>query len=102
MLLESVARRYGARAIAIILSGTGADGSRGVRAIKAAGGYVIAQDPLDADIPSMPDAARDTGCVDQVLSPEQIGVRLRTLTRAGDSQPWRAATTYFFRDGTCI
>ena len=44
-LLRSLAEQYGARAICVILSGTGADGSLGLKAVKENGGFVIAQDP---------------------------------------------------------
>jgi two-component system CheB/CheR fusion protein len=86
-LLISLAEHYGSRAIAVILSGTGSDGARGVRAIKAKGGYVIVQDPRSAKYPSMPEAARQTGCVDQVVPPEQIGPRLHSLFKSGVLEP---------------
>ena len=57
LLLESVAASFKRRAIAVILSGTGSDGSMGVKAIKKMGGAVIAQDPKTAEFPGMPGAA---------------------------------------------
>jgi len=65
-LLNSLAAD-GARAAAIILSGTGSDGHIGLQALKAAGGYVIAQDPAEAGYDGMPQGAIDTGEVDAVL-----------------------------------
>jgi len=65
-LLKSLAAD-GARAAAIILSGTGSDGRIGLQAIKAAGGYAIAQDPVEAGYDGMPQSAIDTGEVDAVL-----------------------------------
>ena len=46
---------------ALILSGGGADGTLGVRAVKAAGGFILVQDPLEAEFPSMPQNAIATG-----------------------------------------
>ena len=58
---------YGERAICVILSGTGADGSLGLKAIKEKGGLVIAQDPDEAAFDGMPRSAILTGAVDLVL-----------------------------------
>jgi two-component system, chemotaxis family, CheB/CheR fusion protein len=63
---ESLAQ-VGERAIGVLLSGSGSDGSAGVRAIKAAGGVIFAQD-ASAEYRSMPESAVATGCVDLVLS----------------------------------
>ena len=60
-LLASLADAFGPRAIAVIMSGTGADGSVGLKAIKAKGGLVIAQDLVEADYDGMPRAAIATG-----------------------------------------
>ncbi|MEQ1408304.1 chemotaxis protein CheB [Neorhizobium sp. Rsf11] len=53
-LLYSLAREYGARAVAVILSGTGADGSAAVASITDAGGLVVVQDPQEAEFDGMP------------------------------------------------
>jgi two-component system, chemotaxis family, CheB/CheR fusion protein len=66
-LLHSLAEAYSERAICVILSGTGADGSLGLRAIKASGGLVVAQDPADSAYDGMPQSAIATGAVDLVL-----------------------------------
>jgi two-component system, chemotaxis family, CheB/CheR fusion protein len=58
--------------IAIIFSGYGSDGTLGIKAIKAAGGMVMAQDPGTADSDSMPTSAIQTGLVDFVLPPEEM------------------------------
>jgi two-component system, chemotaxis family, CheB/CheR fusion protein len=63
-------------AIGIILSGTGSDGTLGVRAIKGEGGLVIAQDPESAEYDGMPCSASATGLVDFELRPEQMPERL--------------------------
>ncbi len=66
-LLHSLAEAYGVRAIGVILSGTGADGSRGLKSMKEQSGLVIAQDPDEAGFDGMPRSAIMTGGVDLVL-----------------------------------
>jgi two-component system CheB/CheR fusion protein len=78
LFFGSMAREYGRRGIAVILSGTGADGARGARALHAAGGCVIAQSLDSARFDGMPRAAVDTGVVDLVLPPESIGPAIAT------------------------
>ena len=70
VFLQSLAADQQARAIGIILSGTGSHGSRGVTAIKGAGGLVVAQEPESAEHDQMPRNAIATGVVDLVLPPE--------------------------------
>jgi len=65
-LLYSLAKECGSRAVCVILSGTGADGSLGIRAVKDRGGLVIAQDPEEARYDGMPRNAIMTGAVDFV------------------------------------
>ena len=72
VLLRSLAKELGERAVCVILSGTGADGSVGAKAIKEAGGLVIAQDPEEAEYDGMPRSAIATGAVDLVLPLEKI------------------------------
>jgi len=67
---DSLAGDFGKKAIGIVLSGLGSDGTEGVRAIKAAGGMVIARNPETSDFSSMPSHAIATGLVDFVLEPE--------------------------------
>lgn len=66
-LLNSLAEGHGRQTFAVILSGTGADGSAGLAALKAAGGYAIVQQPEEADYDGMPRSAIETGLVDQIL-----------------------------------
>ena len=75
-LLNSLAREYGARAVCVVLSGTGADGSLGLKAVKAKGGLVIAQDIGEADYDGMPRSAIATGAVDLVLRAAKIAEAL--------------------------
>jgi two-component system CheB/CheR fusion protein len=69
---RSLAEDVGPRAVAVVLSGTGSDGSRGIRAVHEAGGLVIAQTESSAKFDGMPRSAVDTGIVDLVLPPEEI------------------------------
>jgi two-component system CheB/CheR fusion protein len=75
----SLAGELGEHAVGIVLSGTGSDGARGIRAIRAAGGITFAQDHATAKYSGMPTAAFETGCVDYVLPPDQIAERLGKL-----------------------
>lgn len=69
---RSLAYEMGNRAIAIVLSGTGSDGSRGVVEVKRHGGLVIAQSSETAKFDGMPRSSVATGVVDHVLSPEEM------------------------------
>lgn len=79
LLFESVAAAYGERAIAVVLTGAGKDGSMGVTAIKKRGGTVIVQDEATSEFFGMPGAAIRTGLVDFVLSLDEIAGALVTL-----------------------
>lgn len=76
IFFRSLAKDYGRRAVGIILSGTGTDGSRGAAAIHAAGGCVLVQDPETAKFDGMPRSALATGVVDAVLPVESLSTRL--------------------------
>ncbi len=71
-LLHSLAAEFGPRVICVILSGTGADGSVGLKAVKEKRGLVIAQDPDEANYDGMPRSAIATGAVDLVLPVAKI------------------------------
>ena len=79
LLFESVAAVYRERAIAIVLTGSGSDGSMGVRAIKKMGGTVLAQNEATSEYFAMPSAAINTGAVDFVLSLEDMSAALVSL-----------------------
>jgi two-component system chemotaxis response regulator CheB len=74
--LESVAAYSRAFAVAVVLTGMGSDAAKGVRAVKAAGGYVVAQDEATSVIFGMPAEAIQTGAVDEVLPLDSIGAAL--------------------------
>jgi two-component system, chemotaxis family, CheB/CheR fusion protein len=93
---RSLAEDQRARAIAIVLSGTGSDGSQGVRAIKGEGGMVMAQDFESTEYDGMPRSAVATGLVDFVLPPAEMPAKLmayvaHALVRA-DSAPSSTAS----------
>ncbi len=79
--LRSLAEELGERAICVILSGTGSDGSLGLKAVKEKGGLVIVQDPDDAEYDGMPRSAIMTGAVDLVLPVAKIPEILATYGR---------------------
>lgn len=72
-LFRSMAEYYGAHGVGVVLTGAGSDGTAGLRALKAAGGLAIAQDPQTAEYDSMPLSAINAGVVDQILRVEVIG-----------------------------
>src|SRR5437773_5366338 len=76
---ESLAEERGSRAIGIVLSGTGSDGTAGLRAIKAAGGLTFAQTEESAKFDAMPRSAIRSGFVDLVLPPHEIARELRRI-----------------------
>ena len=77
---ESLAQDQRERAIGVILSGTATDGTLGLEAIKAEGGITFAQDD-SARYDSMPRSAVAAGCVDFVLSPENIAKELARIAK---------------------
>jgi two-component system CheB/CheR fusion protein len=68
-------------AIGIVLSGTGSDGAVGVRAIKSAGGLVMAQSPASAEFDGMPRSALATGVIDFELPADEMGAGLIAFSR---------------------
>ena len=78
-LFVSLAREFGERAIGIVFSGMGADGTLGLRAIQAQGGLTLAQTPASAQFPAMPQSAIADGCVDIVALPQDMPQRLSRL-----------------------
>src|SRR5262249_11088565 len=71
-LFRSLAEDQQGRAIAVVLSGTGSDGTQGLCEVKAIGGITFAQDEQSAAHAGMPRSAIDSGCADFVLPPDQI------------------------------
>jgi two-component system, chemotaxis family, protein-glutamate methylesterase/glutaminase len=81
-LFASAARAYGAHTLGIILTGIGNDGCDGLRALKEAGGLVLAQDRESSVVYGMPKAAVDAGLADRVVSLDDLPALLKSLVRA--------------------
>ncbi len=79
--LRSLAVNHKSRAVAVILSGTGSDGTYGVQAIAEEGGVVFVQAPESSKFDSMPRSAIATGCADFILPPEEIATELARISR---------------------
>ena len=77
----ALAEEQGDAAIGVVLSGTGSDGTYGLKAIKAAGGVTFAQDPKTAQWSAMPMSAITAGSVDFILSPKRIATELARIGR---------------------
>ncbi len=96
--LRSLAEAQGERGIGVILSGTGSDGTLGLRAIKEHGGITLVQDPTSTTQAAMPAHAIASGMVDQVLLPEQMPERLvayaQRLGRGTEPAAGDAVETY--------
>ncbi len=72
LFFSSLAKNYGEQSIGVILSGSGSDGTRGLRAINEVGGVALVQDPETAEFDGMPRSAIATGVVNQVLPPREL------------------------------
>jgi two-component system CheB/CheR fusion protein len=72
VFFRSLAQDYGPDAVAVVLSGGGSDGSRGILHVHDAGGLVLVQDLESAQFDGMPKAAMETGIVDHTLRPEEM------------------------------
>lgn len=81
IFLRSLAEDVNDRAIAIILSGTGSDGTRGIRAIKERGGMLMVQDEESAKFTGMPNNAIATGLADFILAPEEMPQQLLSFIK---------------------
>jgi two-component system, chemotaxis family, protein-glutamate methylesterase/glutaminase len=82
-LFSSAATVYGRRLVAVVLSGTGRDGSAGAQAVDLSGGTVLAQDESTSGAFGMPSAAIATGGVDAVLPVDELGPALIRLLSTG-------------------
>lgn len=91
--LRSMAKDLGERAICVILSGAGTDGSLGLRAVKEQNGLVVAQDPTEAEHDGMPRSAIATDAVDRILPVEEIADVLVSYGRGRRLERVRDDTT---------
>ena len=81
VFLRSLTDYWDGKLIAVIVSGYDGDGAAALRGIKEAGGITIAQKLSTASQPDMPKSAIDTGCIDFVLSPEDIAQEIMRIAR---------------------
>ena len=83
VLFDTAADAYGAGLAAVLLTGANHDGAAGLAAVKARGGMTLVQDPHDAQVPTMPEAALALHAPDHVLALSE----LRTLLKELDKSP---------------
>lgn len=81
VLLESAARIYGARLLALVLTGAGSDGAAGMQAVQRAGGVTVVQHPAGARMPHMPQATLERISADFVLTLDEIMTLFQALPR---------------------
>ncbi|MBN8610661.1 MAG: PAS domain-containing protein [Deltaproteobacteria bacterium] len=89
VFFRSLASERGASALCVVLSGTGTDGTEGMRAVKSAGGLVIAQSPATAEHGEMPESAIATGQVDHEVAPADMAALLSAHVLSGGRAPPR-------------
>jgi two-component system chemotaxis response regulator CheB len=85
LLFQSAATLYGKHVASVVLSGADGDGANGSRAVRDAGGMVIAQHPGSAQFPSMPESAIATGTVELVVNLPLLGKVIERVVREGRS-----------------
>jgi two-component system, chemotaxis family, CheB/CheR fusion protein len=89
---RSLAHDQRERAIGVVLSGTGSDGTNGIRAIKGEGGMVMVQNPESTEYDGMPRSAIATGLVDYELPPAEMAAQLIAYTTHAFGKPPRPVT----------
>ena len=94
LFFRTLAQIQAAKAIGVVLSGNGSDGTLGLLAIKAAGGLCFAQDPQSAAFDGMPHSAIASGSVDAVLPPDGIALEIARLAGGTYLRQPRDATTH--------
>jgi chemotaxis response regulator CheB len=82
VFLRSLTRHWDGKLVAVIVSGYDGDGAAALCGIKEVGGITIAQKPDTAGQPDMPESAMASGCIDFVLSPEDIAQEIVRIARA--------------------
>jgi len=82
VFLRSLTQNWEGKLVAVIVSGYDGDGPAALCRIKEVGGITIAQKPDTARQPDMPESAIESGCIDFVLSPEDIGKEIVKIARA--------------------
>jgi len=84
VFLQSLTQNWDGKLIAVIVSGYDGDGAEALCGIKKAGGITIAQKPETAQQPDMPESAIESGCIDFILSPEEIAKEIKRIANAGN------------------
>jgi chemotaxis response regulator CheB len=84
IFLRSLTQHWDGKIIAVIVSGYDGDGAEAMRSIKDVGGITIAQKPDTASQPDMPMSAIASGCIDFVLSPEDISKKIKRIAQTID------------------
>ncbi|HAM09148.1 MAG: chemotaxis protein CheB [Bacteroidetes bacterium GWE2_41_25] len=84
IFLSSLIKNWDGKLIAVIVSGYDGDGAKALCAIKEAGGITIAQKPDTAAQPDMPETAIASGCIDYILSPEDIAKEIVRIASHSD------------------
>jgi chemotaxis response regulator CheB len=84
VFLHSLTMNWDGKLIAVIVSGYDGDGAEALCDIKRAGGITIAQKPETATRPDMPESAIETGCIDFILSPEDIAKEIIRIAHAAN------------------
>ncbi len=82
VFLTSLSACWQGKLVAVIVSGLDGDGAAAMCTIQAIGGTTIAQKPSTASEPDMPESAMASGCIDLVLSPEDIALKIIQIARA--------------------
>lgn len=80
VFFQSVIENWGGKTVAVILSGYDGDGAAAMCTIQALGGITMAQKPSTATHPDMPQSAIATGCIDFILSPEDIALEIQRIS----------------------
>ena len=81
VFLRSLSQHWNGKLIAVIVSGYDGDGAAALSSIKEAGGITIAQRPDTASQPDMPESAISSGCIDFILSPENIAKEIKRIAQ---------------------
>lgn len=84
IFLRSLTKYWNGKLIAVIVSGFDGDGAKAMCEIKEVGGITIAQKPDTASEPSMPEEAIKSGCIDFILSPEDIAKEIKRIAHANE------------------
>jgi two-component system chemotaxis response regulator CheB len=86
VFMKSLTQNWDGKLVAVIVSGYDGDGADALCGIKEVGGITIAQKPETAAQPDMPESAIASGCIDFVLSPEKIAIKIRQIAETEKAQ----------------